>query len=154
MIRFYGAAQNYWLLAEGKAADAQKAEEFFTDGPPGFDPSEACHLGLFLNGELAGLAELSFGFPEAEDAYLGLMLLAPDARGAGNGPALLAEAEARAREAGSPCLYLAVLDANPRGRAYWEREGFRDTGLSMRDNSHGLNHVVRRMIKHLEPPGH
>jgi GNAT superfamily N-acetyltransferase len=153
VIRFYEDTQDYWLLAEGKAPDAGKAAAFFTDGPPGCDPSEAFHLGLFLDGTLSGLAELSFGFPGPGDAYLGLMLLAPSARGARHGQLLLAEVERQARKAGSPSLYLAVLDANPRGRAFWEREGFRDTGTSRTDNSHGLNHIVRRMVKELQPSG-
>ncbi len=150
VVQFYETTQDYWLTAEGKPPGRQKAAAFFTDGPPGCNPAEACHLGLFLDGGLAGLAELSFGFPEPGDAYPGLMLLAPPTRGAGHGQALLAKVEQLARKAGSPSLYLAVLDANPRGRAFWERAGFTDTGLSRRDNSHGLNHMVRRMVKPLQ----
>ena len=35
--------------------------------------------------DLAGVAELAFGFPEQGDAYLGLMILAPEARSQGFG---------------------------------------------------------------------
>jgi GNAT superfamily N-acetyltransferase len=144
---FYAEAPDYWLFAEGRAPDATKARDFFTDGPPGCDPARSHRLGLFLGGRLQGLAELSFGFPAPEDAYLGLMILAPAAQGQGHGARFLAHAETLARTAGSPRLYLAVIEANTRGWAFWEREGFRATGKSGRDAETG--HTLHRLVKML-----
>jgi GNAT superfamily N-acetyltransferase len=96
-----------------------------------------------VEGRLAGVTELAFGFPEPGDPYLGLMILAPEARSQGFGRVLLAEVERRARPA--PHLYLGVLDANPRGRAFWESNGFIDTGIGRHDAETG--HSLRRMIK-------
>lgn len=146
---FLAEAADYWIMAEGAAPGPTAARDFFTDGPPGHDPAQSHHLGLFHEGRLSGLAELSFGFPEAGDAYLGLMILAPRLRSLGLGPALLAEVEARARAAGSPRLYLGVLQANTRGHAFWERQGFRPTGVSKVDNDNGLNHIIHRLVKPL-----
>jgi GNAT superfamily N-acetyltransferase len=175
VARFYAEAPDYWLLAEGKCEPDRQAREFFTDAPPGCDPSASCRLGLFLSAEdvpadvpagvafpprsaerkgqggsatplrLSGVAELSFGFPEATDAYLGLMLLGPWAQGAGRGKAFLAQVETLARAHHAPRLYLAVLEANPRGRAFWEREGFQATGRSGTDPATG--HILHRLVK-------
>lgn len=142
----YACAADYWLLADRRAPDRDKATEFFTDGPPGCDPATSHRLGLFLGDVLAGVAELSFGFPEPTDAYLGLMLLDPAQRGHGLGAALLAEVEAHARAAGAPRLFLAVLEANPRGWAFWQREGFTPTGLSRADPG---GHTLHRLVKPL-----
>lgn len=127
---FYRAAPDYWLLAEGACDPDRQAADYFTDAPPGCDPAQSDRLGLFLGDRLSGLAEVSFGFPAAGDAYLGLMILGPWAQGAGHGRALLAALTdlAIAREARQ--MFLGVLEANPRGRAFWLREGFRDTGVS------------------------
>lgn len=144
---FYTRAADYWLLADRRAPDRQKAQEFFTDCPPNCDPAASHRLGLFVDGALMGLAELSFGWPAAGDAYLGLQILAPEARGRGLGRVLLAEVEALARTAGSPWLYLAVLEANPKGRAFWEREGFEATGVSRDDADTG--HRIHRLAKRL-----
>lgn len=133
VAEFYRASPDYWLMAEGACDPEAKAAEFFTDAPPGCDPEVSQRLGLFLDGRLSGVAELSFGFPEPGDAFLGLMILGPWARGAGLGRALLAEVERRAREARALTLFLAVLERNRRGRAFWEREGFRPTGISRLD---------------------
>lgn len=144
---FYTAAPDYWLLAEGACDPQAKADELFSESPPGCDPADGCRLGLFLGDRLSGLVEMFCGFPEPQDAYLGLLVLGPWAQGAGIGRAFLAHVEALARGRGAPVLYLAVLDANPRGRAFWLREGFRPTGIDRIDPDTG--HRIERLVKKL-----
>jgi GNAT superfamily N-acetyltransferase len=141
----YDQAADYWLLSDHRAPDRQKACDFFTDTPPNCDPAASHRLGIFLDTTLLGVTELSFGFPEPDDAYLGLMILAPQARSQGLGRVLLAEVERRARPA--PQLYLAVLDANPRGGAFWAAQGFRPTGITRTDPDTG--HLLHRLVKQL-----
>ena len=105
--------QDYYQLWLGHASGPAEVEAVFTAGPPGCDPARSHRLGLYIDNQLCGAAELSFGFPTAQDAYLGLMILAPHARCQGHGAAFLAQIEALARR--RPQLYLAVLEANPRG---------------------------------------
>jgi len=147
VAQFYREAPDYWLMAEGRLDPQAQASDFFTDAPPNCDPDESHRLGLFLAQRLSGLAELSYGFPEPSDAYLGLMLLGPWAQGAGHGRTFLAHVEALARKRHAARLYLAVLQVNPRGRAFWEREGFRATGLSRTDANTGQ--VTHRLVKAL-----
>lgn len=147
VAQFYREAPDYWLLAEGRCDPAAQAQDFFTDAPPNCDPATSDRLGLFLNQRLSGVAEVSYGFPEPGDAYLGLMILGPWAQGAGHGKAFLAHTETLARKRHAPRLCLAVLDVNPRGRAFWEREGFTGTGLTRKDAITG--HLIERLVKPL-----
>jgi ribosomal protein S18 acetylase RimI-like enzyme len=147
VVAAYAEAADYWTLADRTPPDAARAATFFTDCPPGCDPAQSQRLGLVLDGRLAGVAELSFGFPARGDAYLGSMILAPWARDRGCGPQFLGEIERRARAAGSADLYLAVLQENPRGRAFWLRHGFEVTGLSGHDPDTG--HILHRLRKPL-----
>ena len=147
VAQFYREAPDYWLLAEGRCDPAARAQDFFTDAPPNCDPATSDRLGLFLNQRLSGVAEVSYGFPDPSDAYLGLMILGPWAQGAGHGRAFLAHVETLARKRHAARLYLAVLDVNPRGRAFWEREGFTGTGLTRRDAITG--HLIERLVKPL-----
>ena len=147
VAQFYREAPDYWLLAEGRCNPEAQAQDFFTDAPPNCDPAQSDRLGLFVNQRLSGVAELSYGFPEPNDAYLGLMLLGPWAQGQGHGRTFLAHAEAMARKRHAPRLYLAVLEANPRGWAFWKREGFQSTGLSRKDALTG--HLIHRLAKPL-----
>lgn len=147
VAQFYREAPDYWLLAEGRCDPPHQAQAFFTDAPPHCDPTSSDRLGMFVNQRLSGVAELSYGFPEPGDAYLGLMLLGPWAQGAGHGKTFLTHVEALARKRHAPQLFLAVLDVNPRGRAFWEREGFSGTGKRGQDKITG--HWVERMVKGL-----
>lgn len=126
-----------------------KAAEFFTDGPPGCDPARSRRLGLFLDDRLSGVAELSFGFPEADDAYLGLMMLGAWAQGGGLGKAFLSHAEGLARQSDASNLYLAVLEENPRGWVFWNREGLGNTGVSGVSIVEGCPQNVHRLLKRI-----
>jgi GNAT superfamily N-acetyltransferase len=140
---------DYVLIERGEPPGPEVTEEFFTDAPPGCDPGQSLRLGLFDGDGLAAIAECGFGFPEADDAYLGLMIVAPGHRGRGIGARFLRHVEAEARARGCKMLYLAVLEANPRGRAFWEREGFR-TILTDRPVTLGAKtQMARRMAKRL-----
>lgn len=147
VAQFYREAPDYWLMAEGRCNPEAQAQDFFTDAPPNCDPAASDRLGLFLNHRLSGVAEVSYGFPEPSAAYIGLMLLGPWAQGAGQGRAFLRHAETLARARHAHRLYLAVLDANPRGRSFWEREGFRPTGIRRQDGTTG--HWIERLVKDL-----
>ena len=124
MQALFAQAADYITLERGAPPGPEVVEEFFTDTPPGCDPATSARLGLFVQDRLVALAEMGFGFPEPGDAYLGLMVLAPAARGQGRGALLLRHLEALARSRGMARLFLSVLEANPRGRRFWEREGF------------------------------
>lgn len=146
-------ARDYYQLWLGRDPGMADVEEVLTSAPPDCDPSASYRLGLWGDGVIAhgllGVAELSFGFPQAGDAYLGLMILAPRARGTGQGAAFLTLIERLARERGCPRLYLGVLEANPRGQAFWTREGFRPTGVTREAVEEGKAHRIHRLVKDL-----
>lgn len=143
----FGAAAAFWLMTDRKPTDRKNAEAFFTNAPPGCDPAASLRLGFFEHDLLVGVAELAFGFPEPEDAYLGLMLFDPAAQGRGLGPAFLAEVERLARTKGCPRLLLAVLEENTAGWRFWRQKGFSLTGLSRLDAETG--HRIHRFSKTL-----
>lgn len=144
----FAEAADYVAIERDAAPGPELTDEYFADAPPGIDPATSFRLGaLDEDGTLLGLIEQSFDYPTAEDSYLGLMLLAPRARGQGLGRRLLDAAETEARRRGKCRLYLAVLDANPRGRAFWEREGFvlHEGGRSVRLGE--KTQTATRMVK-------
>jgi len=138
-------AADYYHLWLGHDPGPEQVDEVFTACPPNCDPARSHRLGLFLDEQLVGVAELSFGFPMPEDSYLGLMILAPSARGQGHGSAFMAHAETLAHP--SPRIYLGVLQANTRGHAFWVRLGFGPTGVSRFDDETG--HTLHRLVKSL-----
>ncbi len=124
LLDLYRRAADYLDLESGSQPSPQVVADYFRDAPPGGDPSKSLKLGLFEEERLLGAADLAFGYPEPRDAYLGLLMLARDARGQGVGPLFLRHVEEAARVRGATRLLLAVFEANPKARAFWEREGF------------------------------
>ena len=124
VLGLYDRAAAYILFETGRPLHAHSAEDLFRNVAPGGDPSTSLKLGLFEDGLLMRLGDLAFGYPRSRDAYLGLMLLAPEGRGRGLGLRFLRHVEAAARERGATRLLLAALEGNHCGRAFWEREGF------------------------------
>lgn len=88
--------------------------------PPGVPP-ERKHNFLIDDTALLSLLE---GFPDPGTWYLGLLFIAPAARGAGLGTRALEALCAHAREHGGTALRLAVVPANTGARRLYDRLGF------------------------------
>ncbi|SEM62362.1 Acetyltransferase (GNAT) family protein [Gemmobacter aquatilis] len=145
----FRAAADYVALETGLPVDDSQADAFFTDAPPGIDPATSLRLGLFDGATLLGKVDVAFGYPGPQDAYIGLMIFAPAARGAGHGARLLRAVETAARARGATRLLIAALEANPKGRAFWQREGFLPEQV-FPDRPYGTrHHTVHRMAKPL-----
>lgn len=143
-------ATDYSLLEKGRAPVTEDVAVFFASCVPGGDLAEAVKLGFWQGDVLLGFIDMSFGYPAPLDAYIGLLMLDKAARGAGIGPQLLAAATARARAKGATRQLIAVLDANPKGRAFWQREGFRSERHFPASPDDPLGHARCRMIRDLD----
>jgi len=117
-------ARDHVALETGKGPDMAYVEETMTDAPPGVPPDQIWCWGAEDNGMLSGLVTCLKGFYAPDDWYLGLLLLDPAARGCGLGARMAGHVIVQARAGAAACLRIAVLDANPRGRAFWTQLGF------------------------------
>ncbi len=145
----YARAADYVLLETGAPPDATTVEDFLSGAPPGGNPATSVRLGAEGPQGLLGLAEMAFGYPAPRDAYIGLLLLDPAARGRGLGPQMLHRLTAIARDRGAERMLAAVLQDNPRGMAFWQRQGF-VTETVVPDVAYGLRrHTVHRMARAL-----
>ena len=121
---FWDSCRDFSEMERGLTDHARQTDGFFHDVPPNAEAAKRMRLGIFQEDRLIGVASVDFGFPEATDGYIGLLAFAEDARGGGLGPKVLAHIEAEAQQRGSKRLFVGVLIANVKGRAFWEREGF------------------------------
>ncbi len=147
----YRRATDYLALESGLRPDAA-AQAFFEERPPA-SAEPPLKFGVpGSGGVLVAIGDLAFGYPEADDAYLGLLLLVPQARNEGLGRAILGEVKKLARLRHASRLLIGVLDANDRARAFWERQGFE---LDRTSGPHALGnrrHVVHRFALSLAGP--
>lgn len=142
-------AADYLRLETGLPPDGGEAARFFAEGPPGADLARSRKFGQEAGEALVSLADLAFGFPEPEYAFIGLLLVDPAWRGRGLGARMLDHLARTAREAGARRLLVAVLEANPEGRRFWEREGFRLARTAPPRRYGDRIHVAHRLARPL-----
>jgi ribosomal protein S18 acetylase RimI-like enzyme len=121
----FARAADYVLLETGQHPDDAQTIDFFTSAPPSVDPATSLRLGMFLpSGQLVAIADLAFGYPNPDDAYIGLMLIDPTHRGKRLGQQMLGHLFAGASASKARRILIAVLEDNPKAQRFWQKMGF------------------------------
>lgn len=140
----FHAASDYVELEDGHPPNAQTVTNFFEDRPPALSDDDTCQIGVIDNGKLVGLVGLCFGYPQASDCYIGLMIFDPAVRSNGYGRQAVDHVVTVARSRGADRLLIAVLDANPRGRSFWGQNGFVwEKTFPPSDDNHTRHRMIR-----------
>ena len=112
----------YFLMNEGAHPRPTEAAELARELPPNRTLDHK-HL-LVVDDARTGVIEVVEGYPDATTWYLGLIFLAPAARGQGLGGQLLDALAEHIRASGGTTLRLAVAVANIGARRLYNRLGF------------------------------
>jgi len=116
---------DFFLRCFGRPAREDEARRMPLERPGGVTPERGHLLALEdASGAWVGILEGIQDFPAPGEWYLGLMLLAPQARGAGRGAAAFRGYEDWVRAEGARVLRVGVAEPNPDARRFWERMGF------------------------------
>lgn len=92
--------------------------------PPGCTAEDKHVLAVVDGDELIGVVDVVRGYPEPRTYFVGLLLLAPSARGRGLGERIMRALAEAVRSAGGDRLELVVQDTNPGAVRFWTRLGF------------------------------
>lgn len=118
------ACTDFFQRIEGQPGGSETAAELLGPLPPNVSSGEKRIVGLEIGSDLIGVVELLAGFPRPKEWYVGLLLLHPDARGAGAGTWIWENLRQRMTQEGATTVRLIVQKQNPRARRFWERQGF------------------------------
>lgn len=120
----HDAAPAYSQVVFGRLPDGTEAGETFTSTPPGFPLDQKFVLGIYLEDELIGAAELLKGYPEPDIAYIGLLLVKESHQKHGLGSLALAHITELACQWGCTAIRIAVIASNGEALGFWLRHGF------------------------------
>ena len=123
VMDLFQRASDYVHLEKGTPPDLSYLRETF-DGPPKLAREDRFVLALERDRTLLGTAAYIRNFYDTGEWYMGLLLLDPTVRGQGYGSALAARVIDQARQDGGTCIRIAVLEANPNARRFWEKHGY------------------------------
>ena len=142
-------AADYVLLESGQPPDEGQTHDFFTEAPPGVDSATTLRLGMFSGDTLLAVSGTAFGFPNPDDAYIGLLLIAPDQRGKRLGQQMLDQIFAAAKDRNATRILIAVLEENTKGHRFWSKMGFTEELRSLPKQIGLKTHVQIRMARPL-----
>lgn len=117
-------AADYITLETGAPPSPDYAAQLLAEAPPALPPQDVFAFGAARGAKLCGVVTCLRNFYAVGEWYMGLLLIDPAERGRGLGAQMARDVFARARRGAATCIRVAVLDANPRGRSFWERQGF------------------------------
>jgi ribosomal protein S18 acetylase RimI-like enzyme len=145
----FARAADYVLLESGLPPAPDAADDFFTEAPPGKTAADCIHVGLFNDHRLDAMATVSFGYPEPTDAYIGLLIVDAAQRRRGLGHDLADHILTVSRNHAAQRLLIAVLDDNPKGRAFWAKMGFMHEKTFPPAPDAPMPHIRHRMTRAL-----
>ena len=117
---------DYIEFETGMAPGVFHLDEFLADAPPNLPPEQVFLAAITdsTTNTPIGLTAYSHGYPTASDAYIGLLMIPPQARGLGVGRAVLAQITVQMAAKGCTRMLLCVMQDNAKGRAFWARAWF------------------------------
>jgi ribosomal protein S18 acetylase RimI-like enzyme len=115
---------DFFELVEGQPGGSETAAEILGPLPSNVTFGAKSIFGLERGNELIGAVELLAGFPLPNEWYVGLLLLRPDARGAGVGTIVWEDLRKRMNMERAVGARLIVHKQNSGARRFWERQGF------------------------------
>ena len=111
----------YAHLGEEVTLDSLRGE--LTVLPKGKELCDKYFFGLYDGGALIAAIDLIDGYPEADVAYLGWLILSSERQGRGEGTAIVQELTDFLRKQGFRALRLACVVGNPQSAHFWEKNG-------------------------------
>ncbi len=123
--RLFDRCPDYAEIVEGAPVSPTAAEELFQSLPPGGSFSDKMVIGIFDRlGEPVGVLDGVRHYPEENIWWIGLLLLAPEARNQGIGRQVAEAFINNARANGGKVLMLGVVEDNWRAFQFWSQNGF------------------------------
>lgn len=143
-------AADYVMLESGHGPGDAEVQDFFTGAPPGIDPAKSLQFGLFApDGQLVVIAGAIFGFPNPDDAYLGLLLIDPAHRGKRLGQQMVDHIFIATKAKSATRILIAVLEENTKAHRFWSKMGFTEEMRSLPKQIGLKTHIQIRMARPL-----
>lgn len=131
----------YALLVEGRLPGPNAGAEAIADRPANYAPGELAKLILRdREGRVAAFVDLLRHYPREGIIWLGLIFVAPHARG-GLGSKLIQALHETAARCGFVSMQLGVIEGNRAQRLY-ERLGYREIRRTQRAGEDGIDRTV------------
>jgi ribosomal protein S18 acetylase RimI-like enzyme len=116
---------DYVLIVEGESVSPNAAQELLQDTPPGRSLDDKFVYGILdRQGSVVGVLEGMRNYPEENVWWIGLLMLAPEARGCGIGRKVVQSFFEFVRCQQGTAVMLGVVEENRSAYKFWQQMGF------------------------------
>ncbi|MBI5954117.1 MAG: GNAT family N-acetyltransferase [Chloroflexi bacterium] len=123
--RLFERCADYVMIVEGQGVSPSAAQETFEDMPPGRSFDDKFVFGLLDgSGNIVGVLEGMWHYPDEATWWIGLFLLSPDVRRHGLGRKVVEGFLKYVRRNRGRSVMLGVVEENQAAYEFWQRLGF------------------------------
>ncbi|CAN7186635.1 GNAT family N-acetyltransferase [Phenylobacterium sp. LjRoot164] len=138
---------DFEVLVTGSPPHADAAADLLVEVPPDHALRDKLVIGIWTEAGLTAAIDLLRDFPDPHAWYLGLLLIAPEARGQELGSKIVAALRDWIVAQGGWTIRLIVQEQNPAARRFWIRQGFVEIGTSVQELEDRTNQVTRLELR-------
>ena len=138
---------DFEVMVTGSPPDAYAAVDLLAEVPPEHSLRDKMVVGVWTDQGLTAVIDLLRDFPDPHAWYLGLLLVAPEARGRGLGATVVAALRRWVVAQGGWTIRLIVQEQNPDAQRFWLRQGFVEVGRTVQELEDRSNQVSRLELR-------
>ncbi len=97
--------------------------------PPERTYDDKYYLGIFDGDKLIAVLDLILNYPNDKTAFIGFFMVRAEYQGCGLGTFLISDIVGCVKDCGYRYTRLGYAKGNPQSRAFWIKNGFRETGV-------------------------
>lgn len=117
--------------------------------PPNKSADDKYYIGFYQSGELVAIMDLIMKYPNKETVYIGLFMLDKAHQGNGVGTEIIREALACFKRMGFIYAKLGYISDNTPARRFWKKNGFKETGETVKTKNYNIIPAVCELEKSL-----
>ena len=139
--------EDFEVLVTGHPPDPHAAADLLIEVPPDHPLRDKFVIGVWTDDGLTAAIDVLRDFPEPHVWYLGLLLVAPEARGSGLGARIVEALKTWIRSHDGRTIRLVTQDQNPDALRFWLAQGFVQIGTATQELMDRTNQVTRLELK-------
>ena len=128
----------------GTVPTRESLTEVISELPEGTTMQHKHFVGFYNSDDvLVAVMDLITGYPEADDAFIGWLMVDGEMQGRGIGSGIFADVRAAMKAAGYDYIALGVIESNEEAVKFWKAQGFEETGDRMEQNGYAVLKLER-----------
>ncbi len=132
----------YYQVTRGSLPSPEQCKKERYILPEDADPGQQIYCGLYDESRCRAILELQPGYPDEKTVYLAWIILDSEFQGQGLGSSIMQVVYEVSKQQGFEKIRLACYEANRKGIAFWEKQGFSLVKFTEKETDTGVKKML------------